>query len=110
MLFFQLINDGGWANLQHPCRIPDATAIEAHVNHLLFDLWHAPFVCRVEYEGAARAVSSLAAVALLTGFGLAAFDDLVIVAGGTAHCNKDHHSLLSKESVSMAYITVEVQI
>jgi hypothetical protein len=76
---------------------------------MLFDLGHAPFVSRIEYERAARAVGSLAAVALLTGFSLAAFDDLIILAVGTAHRNKDHHSLLSTESVSMAYISVEVQ-
>jgi hypothetical protein len=77
---------------------------------LLFDLRHAPFVSPVEYEGAARAVGRLTAVALLTGFSLAAFDDVIILAVGTAHRNKEHHSLLSKESVSMAYMALEVQI
>ena len=110
MLFFQLLNDSGRANLQRPCRVSDATAIEAHVNHLLFDRGHAPFVSGVEYEGVARAVGRLAAVALLTSFGLAAFDDLVILAVWTVHRNKDHHSLLSKESVSMANISGEGQI
>jgi hypothetical protein len=108
--FFQFIDDSRRTDLQYPSRVSDATAIEAHINHLLFDLRPAPFVSRVEDEGAARAVGRLTAVALLTGFSLAAFDDVITLTAGTAHRNKDHHSLLSKESVSMAYMAVEVQI
>jgi hypothetical protein len=85
-------------------------AIEAHGNHLLFALEPAPFVSRVEDEGAARAVDRLATIALLTGCSLAAFDDVIPLTKGTAHCKKDHHSLLAKERVSMAYIAVKVQI
>jgi hypothetical protein len=47
---------------------------------------------------------------LVADFGLAAFDDLIILAGGITRRKKDHRSLLSKENVSMAYVPVKGQI
>ena len=36
--FFQLVHDRGRADLQHPCCVPDATALETHVHDLVLDL------------------------------------------------------------------------
>jgi hypothetical protein len=52
----------------------------------------------------------LVAVVLLAGFSLAAFNELIILAGEIAHRKMDHWRLLSKENVSTAYALVKGQI
>ena len=52
----------------------------------------------------------VAAIALFAGVGLAAFDHVVALTIGTSHRNEDHHLTLSEERVSMADISVKVQI
>jgi hypothetical protein len=110
MLFFQLVNDGGRADLQDTCGIPDATAIETHINHLLFDRREAPLVRRIEQKGTMRTVGILAAIALLLGVGLAAFDHVIALTIGTSYRNEYHRVPLSRDRLSMAYIPVKVQI
>jgi hypothetical protein len=83
MLFFQLMNDRGWADLQDPCGVPDTTAIETQVNNVLFDRRQAPVVLEIKLKGITRAIGIGALVALCAGLGLAAFDDLVAVTVGT---------------------------
>jgi hypothetical protein len=76
-LFFKLANDRGRADLQHPRRISNATAIESHVDNLLFDLRRTAFVGQIELKGVVQTVFVLTLVALLAGLSFAALDDLI---------------------------------
>jgi hypothetical protein len=96
--FFQRVNGSGWADLQHPCCIADAAAIETHVHDLLFDRGGTSFVEEITLKAITRTGGVLALIALLTRFGLAAFDDLVAVTVGTKHGNQYHDALLPKLS------------
>src|SRR5262252_9531662 len=83
--FFQCVNDSGWADLQHPCRIADPAAIETHVDDLLFNRWSTAFVEEITLKAIMRTVRILALITLLPSFGLAAFDDVVAMTMGTQH-------------------------
>src|SRR5262245_14552662 len=96
-LFFQLVNNGGWTDLQHPCRIADAATIETHVHDLLFDCGRTSFVDKIELKAITRTVAVLALIALLTRCGLATRDDLIAVTVGTKHGDADHTLLLWKK-------------
>ena len=52
----------------------------------------------------------LAAIALLLGVGLAAFDHLIALTIGTSYRNEYHKALLSRDRFIMVYIPVKVQI
>jgi len=99
-LFFQCVNDGGRADLQHPCRIADTAAIETHIDDLLFDRRGTSFVEEIQLKAVTRTVGVLALIALLTRFGLAAFDDLVTVTVGTKRGYEYHDALLLKLSTA----------
>jgi hypothetical protein len=58
------------------------------------------FVEEIKLKAIMRTGGVLALVALLTSFGLAAFDDLVAVTAGTTHGNEYHDALLLKESAA----------
>jgi hypothetical protein len=98
--FFQRVNGSGWADLQHPCCIADAAAIETHVYDLLFNRWSMAFVEEIALKAVMRAVGVLALITLLTSFGLATFDDLVAVTVGTKHGHEYHDALLLKPSAA----------
>ena len=99
-LFFQGVNNSSRTDLQHPCRIADPAAIETHIDDLVFDRRGTAFVEEIELKAVMRAVGILALIALLTRFGLAAFDDLVVVTVGTKHGNEYHDALLLKQSAA----------
>ena len=68
--------------------------------HLLFDRRGTSFVEEIQLKAITRAASVLALRALLTRFGLAAFDDLVAVTVRTKYSNEYHDALLLKESAA----------
>jgi hypothetical protein len=113
--FFQLVNNRGGADAQDTCRVADPTAIEAHVDDLLLNVWKTPFVGRIQQKGRARAVGILAAIALFPGIGFAAFHDLITLTVGTKNRHEYHRIPPftippAKEGVSMAHIPEKVQI
>jgi hypothetical protein len=55
-------------------------------------------------------VGILAAIALLLGVGLAAFDHVIALTRGTSYRNEYHRVPLARDRLSMAYILVKVQI
>ena len=98
MLFFQLVNDRGRTDLQHPCGVADTAAIETHIHDLLFDRGGASFVDEIELKGIMRTVGVLALIALVASFGLTTLDDLITVAVRTKHGNAYHNLLLQKKA------------
>lgn len=98
--FFQSANNGGRTDLQYPCRIADPTAIETHIHDLLFDRRGTSFVEEIALKAVMQTVGILTLIALLTSFGLAAFDDLVAVTVRTQHGNEYHDALLLKLSAA----------
>src|SRR5215471_2484389 len=100
LVFFQCVNDRGRTNFQHPCRIADTAAIETHVHDLLFDRRGTSFVEEIQLKAIMRTGGVLALIALLTRFGLAAFDDLVAATVGTQHGNEYHDTLLLNPSAA----------
>src|ERR671915_320779 len=89
-LFFQLVNDRGGADAQDTCCVADPTAIEAHVDDLLLNVWKTPFVCRIQQKGRARAVGILAPIALFPGIGFAAFHHPITLTVGTKNRHEYH--------------------
>ena len=73
--FFPLVHDRGGANLQHPCRIPEATASQRHGADVGFHRRQAAFRGRVAPKGRVGAVRVGAARALRAGLGRAALED-----------------------------------
>ena len=98
--FFQSIHDGSRTHLQHPCCITDSAAIETHIDDLLFDCSGTAFVEKIQLKALTRTVGVLALQALLTRFGLAAFDDVVAVTVRTRHGHAYHDALLLKPSAA----------
>ena len=98
--FFQGVHNGGRTDLQHSCRIADPTAIETHIDDLVFDRRSTSFVEKIELKAITRTGGVLALRALSAGFGLAAFDDLVAVTVGTPRSNEYHDALLLKPSAA----------
>src|SRR3712207_6589090 len=91
-LFFQFVNYCGRANLQHACRIADATAIEDHLDYLLFDRGEEPPIGRIEKEGLVGARWVLTPIALLPGIMLATYHHLTALAIGAENGNTYHDS------------------
>src|SRR5262245_55506749 len=100
LFFFQGVNNSSRTDLQPPCRIAAPTAIETPIDDLVFDRRGTSFVEEIELKAVRRAGGILALIALLTRFGLAAFDDLVTVTVGTKHGNAYHGALLLKPSAA----------
>jgi hypothetical protein len=94
--FFQRVNDSGWTDLQHPCRIADTAAIATHLDNLLFDGRGTACVEEIELKAITRTVGVLALRALVARFSLAAFDDVVAVTVRTQHGYAYHDALLLK--------------
>jgi hypothetical protein len=63
--FFECVEDGAGAHVQHTGRIANATAIERHIDNLVFDVWQLARVGIVEQEGATLAGLLPSAVTLL---------------------------------------------
>jgi hypothetical protein len=82
-----------------PLKHPPA-AIETHVDDLLFDRGGTSFVEEIQLKAIMRTVGVLALIALLTRFGLAAFDDVVTMTVGTKHKHEYHDALLLKQSAA----------
>src|SRR5262249_59274381 len=61
-LFSELLNHRGGADPQHPGCVAYPAAVEAHVDHLLFDLERPTLVRGVKPEGGLRAGRILAAL------------------------------------------------
>jgi hypothetical protein len=87
-------------NLQYPCGVADPAAIETHVHDLLFDRRGPSFVEEIKLKAIMRAVGVLTLIALLTRFGLTAFDDVVAMTMGTKHGYEYHDALLLKPSAA----------
>ena len=99
-LFFQRVNDGSRTNLQHPCRIADTAAIETHIHNLLFDRRGTAFVEEIALKAITRTVGVLALIALLTGLGLTAYDDVATITVRSEHGHEYHDALLLKLSAA----------
>ncbi len=100
MLFFELVNDRGGAHLSYPRCIPDTTAIERHVDNLLFDLRQMALISRVEDKRIVGAVRVLTAIALLTGLGGSTLDHSIALTMRAQHGNENHDILLVKKAIS----------
>jgi hypothetical protein len=84
--------------VQHACRIADATAIERHLDNLVFDVRGLAGVGIVEQEGASVAGFLPAAVALLAFRTFAVSDNIGPSTIWTVEY-KRHHSPLSKKLI-----------
>jgi hypothetical protein len=80
--------------VQHTGRIANATAIERHLNNLVFDLRRLTGVGIVEQEGAALAGLLPAAVALLAFRTLAVSDDIDSITMWTVEYQGNHDPLI----------------
>jgi hypothetical protein len=75
-------------------------AVETHIHALLFDRRGTSFVDKIELKAITRTGDVLALIALLTRFGLAAFDDVVAVTVRTQHGYESHDEILLKQSAA----------
>jgi hypothetical protein len=95
------VNYGGRADLQHPRRVPDPTAIKAHLNDLPLDLGQASFVGRIGEKRLVTTLGVLASIALFVRVGLAALHYLITLTVRTR--NKlvyQYHGFLLREKKS----------
>ena len=103
-LFFQLANDRGRADLQHPSCVSDTTTIESHLDDLRFDFWYMPLISRVADKGIVGAIRVVTAIALFAGLGGSALDHLITLTMRAQHGNENHDILLVKKLDIMAHI------
>src|SRR2546428_622492 len=80
---------------EHPCRITNATGVEAHVNDGLLHVRQASSVAVIEEKTPRSTRDVLAQVALGPTACLAAFDDLLTVTVQTADGDESHGPLLA---------------
>ena len=88
--FFEHVDDRGRADPQDTDDIPHATAIERHVDDLLFDRGQAPFVRVLSEENGARTVAIVAPVALRPIGLLSLLHHIDTLTRGTVHVHKSH--------------------
>src|SRR5262245_53641897 len=85
LLCFQHLNDRRRTDPEDADDIPHPTAIERHVDDLLFDCRQAPFVRVLEEENGARTVPIIAPVALRPIGLLAILHHIATLTLGTVH-------------------------
>src|SRR5882724_12835379 len=84
------VDDRGRTDPQDTDDIPHATAIERHVDDLLFHRWQTPFVVVLKEENRPRTVGIVATIALGSIGLLPVLHDIDTVTVGTLHMHKSH--------------------
>src|SRR6266436_1014187 len=87
---FEHINDCRRTDPKDTDNIPHATAVEGHVDNLLFHRWQTPFVLVLYEENGARTVTIVTAIALGAIGLFPVLHHIGTVTIGTLHLHKSH--------------------
>src|SRR5712691_1489046 len=90
LFFFEHVDDRGRTDPQDTDDIPHATAIERHVDDLLFHRGQTPFVLVLEEENRARTLTIITAIALHPIGLLPELHHIDTLTLGTLHIHKSH--------------------
>ena len=93
VLFFELVDHRGGADLQHPSGVTNAAGLHRPLDDLLFDRWRLTGIARVQQKGASFFLSALSAT--ITWFALtgdAVSDDIRALALRTVQDLENHGS------------------
>src|SRR5215831_20541832 len=93
--------------MQHPCGVTNATRIEGHLDHLLFDRRRLPRVAIVQQEGATGTALLARVVPLLALAGLAMADNIRAVTVGTVEDLEYHDTTRSRWGYSASETRTE---